>query len=398
MIFQVSPGPPDTDDIRRHLQEFIDTAPELGAITNITLVAGKPELLAATGSASAERREPLDVGRLAIEQNALVWGKAPGPFRVLAVPMVREGRTVGAVAVTVSFDTLYRLRDHGRVIALWATLFSVVALVVVVELLVRWFIHRPIDALRDTMKRVSAGEASARGAGVRRDELGAVASGPQPHAGANRGPAWRLPAAHRPGHTRSAARNRDCSTSTSRCSNSARSWPRPATGRRRRDYLGRRAPDRHAAQPGSGHIQLASRRRSPSRRSAAACSVAEEQTPEGDGDRPGAAGSIARRPREPSPSTCRVIRRLCALVQPALESAGVGLGSRCADVPAVSADGSQLELALLNLVSNAIDAMPQAGELGIRLSAGASHAMIDVTDTGSRHGARPAATGISSRG
>jgi signal transduction histidine kinase len=59
-----------------------------------------------------------------------------------------------------------------------------------------------------------------------------------------------------------------------------------------------------------------------------------------------------------------------------------------ADLPSVQVDPVQIEQALLEIISNAIDAMPQGGRLGIRASVdGKSEAgklvMIDITDTGS---------------
>ncbi len=59
-----------------------------------------------------------------------------------------------------------------------------------------------------------------------------------------------------------------------------------------------------------------------------------------------------------------------------------------AALPSVQVDPVQIEQALLEIISNAIDAMPQGGRLGIRASVdGKSEAgklvMIDITDTGS---------------
>ena len=37
-------------------------------------------------------------------------------------------------------------------------LVAIVSLFVLIELLTRWFIHRPIDAIRDTVRAVASGD------------------------------------------------------------------------------------------------------------------------------------------------------------------------------------------------------------------------------------------------
>jgi two-component system NtrC family sensor kinase len=53
-----------------------------------------------------------------------------------------------------------------------------------------------------------------------------------------------------------------------------------------------------------------------------------------------------------------------------------------ADLPLVHADPSQLEQVLVNLVINAIQAMPQGGHLTIRTFSGQDHVHLSVADTG----------------
>jgi len=51
-------------------------------------------------------------------------------------------------------------------------------------------------------------------------------------------------------------------------------------------------------------------------------------------------------------------------------------------LPPVSADETQLELAVLNLITNGVDAMPSGGTLTLQASAGEGAVRIEVTDTG----------------
>ena len=65
-----------------------------------------------------------------------------------------------------------------------------------------------------------------------------------------------------------------------------------------------------------------------------------------------------------------------------MERAGVKLQTTFADLPAVRVDRELLQQALLNLVFNAIDAMPQGGTLTLGLGRNGDSAEIRVSDTG----------------
>jgi len=123
-------------------------------------------------------------------------------------PFSRSGKPFGAVAVTVSFDPLLRLRNTGRVIAAWSTVLSIVSPFVLVELLTRWFIHGP--STRSAMP-------SARWLPARSSPRARAAPGRDRRCGNRAGPhARRAPGASRdaavaggPGNRRTTQRNRD---------------------------------------------------------------------------------------------------------------------------------------------------------------------------------------------
>jgi two-component system, NtrC family, sensor kinase len=78
-----------------------------------------------------------------------------------------------------------------------------------------------------------------------------------------------------------------------------------------------------------------------------------------------------------------VVAHVCELATPSLARTGVTLQvSLTGALPPIAADRVQLELALLNLVSNALDAMPGGGTLAIRAFAAADGVRIEVADTG----------------
>ena len=85
--------------------------------------------------------------------------------------------------------------------------------------------------------------------------------------------------------------------------------------------------------------------------------------------------------REAAPG--ELLERLAELVRPTLAGAGIELALSVAPgLPPVAVDRGQLEQALLNLVTNAIDAMPQGGRLTLAASRDGDAVVLEVSDTG----------------
>jgi two-component system NtrC family sensor kinase len=79
-----------------------------------------------------------------------------------------------------------------------------------------------------------------------------------------------------------------------------------------------------------------------------------------------------------------LVKRVCQMASPMLEDAGVQVEIVAPDQPTeLLADRVQLELALLNLISNSIDAMESGGRLTIRLRQADDWLSLEVQDTGS---------------
>jgi signal transduction histidine kinase len=93
------------------------------------------------------------------------------------------------------------------------------------------------------------------------------------------------------------------------------------------------------------------------------------------------------RARQPSGvaivALANVIERVRELAQPRLSRANIQLElSVDGDLPFIKADAAQLEMALLNLVTNALDAMPDGGTLSIAARTCADGARLEIADTG----------------
>jgi signal transduction histidine kinase len=78
-----------------------------------------------------------------------------------------------------------------------------------------------------------------------------------------------------------------------------------------------------------------------------------------------------------------IIERVREVAQPRLSRSDIRLQISVAErLPVIRADATQLEMALLNLVTNALDAMPGGGTLSIAARPGPNGVRIEVADTG----------------
>jgi signal transduction histidine kinase len=79
-----------------------------------------------------------------------------------------------------------------------------------------------------------------------------------------------------------------------------------------------------------------------------------------------------------------LVRRVCQMASPMVEEAGVQVELLVPDQSAeLFADRVQLELAILNLISNSIDAMASGGKVTVRLRRVDDRLRLEVEDTGS---------------
>jgi two-component system NtrC family sensor kinase len=79
-----------------------------------------------------------------------------------------------------------------------------------------------------------------------------------------------------------------------------------------------------------------------------------------------------------------LVRRVCQMAGPMLEAAGVQIEVMTPEQSAeLLTDPVQLELALLNLITNSIDAMASGGKLMVRLDRADDRLRLEIEDTGS---------------
>jgi len=246
------------------------------------------------------------------------------------------------------------------------------------------YILRPISRIRETMREAGEGRISVRVPVDRQDELGAIAAGLNHMLVQIETLHGSLQRRVSDATTELIARNRELMDL----------YPQMF---RLREQLGRaqqlaavgETASVVAHQVGtplnliSGHIQVLIEEQGPNSPVTRRLQIAEDQIRKVAATVRGLLARSRRPIERDMVDLAALIRRMCTLVQPALEAAGVELTLDCDIVPGIQADALQLELALLNLISNALDAMPSGGQLAVSVHAGPDTAVIEIGDTGS---------------
>ncbi len=380
--YELRADPVDAAALTRDLHELVLSAPMLRTLTVVQVTDSTPAVVASTSS--EERAEALDLALNAVRTSSTSVGSTATGTAAVAVPVNRGDGTKAAAVVTVSLNSLQQLRTKGRQVTLWFTPAAILLLTLLVDSLGRRLIHRPIRSIRDTMVRAGEGDFTARAEQVRPDEIGAVAAGLNDML-------QRLQDFH------DALQDRvDDATAELRVRNEelVESYHRVFALREalaRAEQLaavGQMAAS-VAHQVGtplnliSGYVQILQGEASGSPKTAERLAIVQEQIAK--------VASVvrtlldhSRRPADRAPAAIdSLLSRVADVARPKLDASGIDLALDVeANLPCLWVDSEQLELAILNLITNSLDAMPHGGSLTIRASHTAGGVRIEITDTG----------------
>lgn len=375
--------PLDPRPISRMLQEFMEATPVLRAITVLELRADTWETLASTSSAELSP-EARGLAESALRRKDAVWSEAAPMLPSVAVPVERGGRPFGAVVVTVSLASVEQIRVRGRLVALAAGLFAAGAVTWLLHLLTRRYIHRPIAAIKATMERAARGELGARAPVERDDEIGVIARRLNHMLEEMEGFQTALQERVREATEELRQRNAELVDSFDRLlalrEALARAEQLAALGHVAANVAHQIGTPLNLI---SGYVQMTLEEGNLDPRLAERLQLIQTQI----SALTATVRTLLDRTRRPGErqriDATDLVKRLCEFVRPRLDAGAVRLELEASAAPlAVNVDRPQLELALLNVIANAIDAMPEGGTLRVRVGATDAAVLIEVNDTG----------------
>jgi signal transduction histidine kinase len=362
------------------LHEFLEVNPAIRAITVIEIEGQEAKTVLSTSS--EERRPAIEAAQRAIAGGDEV-DEGASPMRFVAVPFAVP-RGPMAVVVTVSTAAVDRVARDGRLLALSVMLPAIVIVTVLLDWLAKRLVHRRIGDIRDTMRRVTGGDLRARAEVERADEIGAIVTGLNSMLAEMEGLSESLQTRVREATSELRKRNAEIEEMYQRVFDLrealAKAEQLAAVGQAAANVA------HHVGTPlnlVSGYVQVLLSDMSLDTRTRRRLEMMQRQIEQvtlavrGLLDR--ARRTVQRTRIEPK----ALIEHVLEIAQPRLDRNHVAVTVQAPPgLPQIEADSVQLELALLNLVTNAIDAMVEGGSLSLTLSPHEDGVRLEVVDSG----------------
>ncbi len=276
-----------------------------------------------------------------------------------------------AVVVTVSTAAVDRVARDGRLLALYVMLPAIVIVTVLLDWLARRLVHRRIGGIRETMQRVAGGDLRARAEVERADEIGAIVSGLNSMLSEMEGLSESLQTRVRDATSELRKRNAEIEEMYQRVFDL-----REALAKAEQLAAVGQAAANVAHQVGtplnlvSGYVQVLLSDPSLDTRTRRRLEMMQRQIEQVTRRVRGLLDRARRTVQRAKVEPAALIDRVLEIAQPRLDRNHVAVAVNAApELPHIEADSVQLELALLNLVTNAIDAMVEGGSLTVTLVA-----------------------------
>jgi signal transduction histidine kinase len=373
--------PLDPQDIRDTLHDLVAADPELDAISVIE-ADSTGRLRVVTSTSTEERAEAVNLAGRAIATKASTSDRSATQITV-TLPVPR--RPNYAVAVTVGLESLIQTRSHGLRVALGFALPTILLVTILVHFTVRQVLGQPLRAILRTMEETREGNLRARTTLTQHDELGTIAVGLNEM----------LDQLERFNQSLQGRIDEATSDLSLRNAQLAASQGellalRESLGRAERvAALGQVAANvvHQAGTPlnlVSGYIQMLRDDPRTDDRVRSKLRTVDEQIQQVTR----VLRSMLDHARQPSETQvvdlADIIKRVREVAQPRLARHNIRLQASVAEnLPPIKADATQVEMALFNLVTNALDAMPGGGTLSIAATTIPDGIRLEIADTGS---------------
>ena len=371
--------PLDPQDMRDALHDLLAADPSLDVLS-VLRREGPGDVDVVASTSTEERAETLDLVRRALA--AREPQESQGDLVIQVVRLVPRHATY-AVSATVGLESLLQARRRALQTVAEFALPTIIVITALSYAMVRWIVGRPVQAILETMGAAAAGQ-SARTLVGRHDELGSIAAGLNDMLDRldafNQSLQVRVDEATRD----LSARNAELATNQSQLLMLRESLARAE----RVAALGQVAAN-VAHQAGtplnlvSGYVQMLRDDTRVDEHVRQRLTTVDAQIHQVitvlrtfiDRARPSAGLTDV--------AIADVIEHVREMAGPRLARSGIRLAiEQTPALPRIRADVTQLEMAVLNLVSNAVDAMPSGGTLTISAAARSSGIRLQIADTG----------------
>jgi len=370
----------DPLDVRDMLHDLLDAEPLIDAIAVIDIdETGQRRVVASTST--EEPTEIVNVAAEAVRDKEPTSVRTGGTF-TYAVPVPKRDRL--AVTVSVGLESLLQARKYGLTLALGFAIPAILLVILLTHFTVSRLLAQPLSAILRVMDRTAHGDLGARAEVSAKNEFGAIAVGLNNMLNQIEGFNQSL-------HEQIDEATRDLSLRNEQLRESQDELlaTRETLGRAERIAALGQVAANVAHQAGtplnlvSGYVQMILDDPKTDERTRARLRTVERQIVQVTR----ALRTMLDQARQPSGlesvALGEVIARVRELALPKLARSNIHLETTVqAGLPRIKADATQLEMALLNLVNNALDAMPEGGVLAIRGTADARTVRLEVSDNG----------------
>lgn len=374
-----APWPPDT--LVPVMRDFMNAGADLRSISVFRSESGMGVPVVST---SVVAEAPIAVVQHVIASGEPAWSEMTPHVALIVVPIQRGEIVTGAVAVAVSLAAVEQWRRTTGFSALAGAVVAIGAITLLIHLLVRRLILEPLTEIRRATARARVGDLAARAHVTGTDEMQDVAEGLNAMLA-------ELDDLHHSLRDRVAAATAELWVRNEQLMRSYESVSqlREAAARAQQLAAVGQTLANVAHQIGtplnliSAHVQIL-RRDITDPAMERRLRIVEEQAER----MASAVRDLLERARPDTERRPIRIGEVLATIGDAmrvrLATAGVALELQVADyLPTVVANEAQLELALLNLVTNALDAMPHGGTLTITAGHTTEGVRLQIRDTGS---------------